>query len=108
MIITYIPNIIFTILLIFSVWFFRRNILFLKRNILLGRDIDRNDQKKKRWIKMLRIAIGQSKMVKKPMSGILHIIVYAGFIIMNIELLEIVVDGIFLLIYLGFSSFSVL
>ena len=43
---------------------------------------------------MLRIAIGQSKMVKKPMSGILHIIVYVGFIIMNIELLEIITDGI--------------
>ena len=43
---------------------------------------------------MLRIAIGQSKMVKKPMSGILHIVVYAGFIIMNIELLEIITDGI--------------
>jgi len=95
LIITYIPNIIFTILLIFSIWFFRRNVLFLKRNILLGRDIDRSDQKKKRWLKMLRVSLGQSKMVKRPIAGILHIIVYAGFIIMNIELLEIITDGIF-------------
>ncbi len=95
MIITYIPNIIFTILLIFSIWFFRRNVLFLKRNILLGRDIDRSDQKKKRWLKMLRVSLGQSKMVKRPVAGFLHIIVYAGFIIMNIELLEIITDGIF-------------
>ena len=95
MIITYIPNIIFTILLIFSIWFFRRNVLILKRNILLGRDIDRSDQKKKRWLKMLRVSLGQSKMVKRPIAGFLHIIVYAGFIIMNIELLEIITDGIF-------------
>ncbi|MDG2147351.1 MAG: Fe-S oxidoreductase, partial [Flavobacteriaceae bacterium] len=92
---TYIPNIIFTILLIFSIWFFRRNVLSLKRNILLGRDIDKSDQKKKRWLKMLRVSLGQSKMVKRPIAGILHIIVYAGFMIMNIELLEIITDGIF-------------
>ncbi len=94
MIITYIPNIIFTSLLIFSIWFFRRNVLLLKRNILLGRDIDRSDQKKKRWIKMLRVSVGQSKMINRPIAGIFHIVIYAGFIIMNIELLEIITDGI--------------
>ncbi len=94
MIITYIPNIIFTSLLIFSIWFFRRNILLLKRNILLGRDIDRSDQKKKRWLKMLRVSVGQSKMINRPIAGIFHVVIYAGFIIMNIELLEIITDGI--------------
>ena len=94
MIITYIPNIIFTSLLIFSIWFFRRNVLLLKRNILLGRDIDRSDQKKKRWLKMLRVSVGQSKMINRPIAGIFHIVIYAGFIIMNIELLEIITDGI--------------
>ena len=94
MIITYIPNIIFTSLLIFSIWFFRRNVLLLKRNILLGRDIDRSDQKKKRWLKMLRVSVGQSKMINRPIAGIFHVVIYAGFIIMNIELLEIIADGI--------------
>ena len=94
MIITYIPNIIFTSLLIFSIWFFRRNVLLLKRNILLGRDIDRSDQKKKRWLKMLRVSVGQSKMINRPIAGIFHVVIYAGFIIMNIELLEIITDGI--------------
>ena len=41
------------------------------------------------------IALGQSKMVRRPIAGILHIIVYAGFIIINIELLEIIIDGVF-------------
>ncbi|MBR99045.1 MAG: Fe-S oxidoreductase [Flavobacteriaceae bacterium] len=91
---TYIPNIIFTSLLIFSIWFFRRNVLLLKRNILLGRDIDRSDQKKKRWLKMLRVSVGQSKMINRPIAGIFHVVIYAGFIIMNIELLEIITDGI--------------
>ncbi len=94
MIITYIPNIIFTSLLIFSIWFFRRNVLLLKRNILLGRDIDRSDQKKKRWLKMLRVSVGQSKMINRPIAGIFHVVIYAGFIIMNIELLEIITDGV--------------
>ncbi len=68
--------------------------LLLKRNILLGRDIDRSDQKKKRWLKMLRVSVGQSKMINRPIAGIFHIVIYAGFIIMNIELLEIITDGI--------------
>jgi len=68
--------------------------LVIRRNILLGKPIDRSDQKKRRWLKMIRVALGQSKMTKRPIAGILHIIVYAGFIIMNIELLEIITDGI--------------
>jgi len=65
------------------------------RNINLGISINRNDNKKQRWLQMLRIAFGQSKMIDKPIVGILHIIVYLGFIIINIELLEILIDGIF-------------
>ena len=61
----------------------------------MGKDIDRSDRKSDRIKNMIRIALGQSKMVKRPIAGILHIIVYAGFIIMNIELLEIITDGIF-------------
>ena len=52
------------------------------------------DRPKERWINMLRVAFGQSKMVSKPISGALHIIVYIGFIIINIELLEIILDGL--------------
>jgi len=74
--------------------FFVKNVGRIKRNIYLGKSIDRTDQPKERWGNMARIALGQSKMVKRPIAGILHVVVYVGFILINIELLEIVVDGI--------------
>ena len=74
--------------------FFAKNVGRIKRNIYLGKSIDRTDQPKERWGNMARIALGQSKMVKRPIAGILHVVVYVGFILINIELLEIVVDGI--------------
>lgn len=94
MLLDFLPNIIFTLLLIASVGFFAKNVGRIKRNIYLGKSIDRTDQPKERWGNMARIALGQSKMVKRPIAGILHVVVYVGFILINIELLEIVVDGI--------------
>ena len=67
--------------------------LVVNLNINLGIKEDRSDNKKQRWVQMLRIAFGQSKMIDKPIVGILHIVVYIGFLVINIELLEIVVDG---------------
>ncbi len=90
----YIPNIIFLLLLIVGFGFFIRNSKKILRNIKLGRKVDVSDNKKERWNNVIRIALGQSKMVVRPISGILHIIVYVGFIIINIEVLEIVLDGI--------------
>ena len=91
----YLSNILFALLLIAGIGFFASNVRKLIRNIRLGKDIDRSDQKKERWKNMIRIALGQSKMVKRPFSGFLHIVVYIGFIIINIEVLEIVIDGLF-------------
>lgn len=88
------PNIIFALLLIAGIGFFIRNIKKLSRNIQLGRDIDRSDRKAERWKQMSHIALGQSKMVTRPIAGILHILVYAGFVIINIEILEIIIDGL--------------
>ncbi|MCF6350431.1 MAG: (Fe-S)-binding protein [Flavobacteriaceae bacterium] len=90
----YLPNIIFAILLIFGISFFVVNIKKIIRNIKLGKDIDRTDNKSERWKNMLNIAFGQSKMVRRPVSGLLHIVVYLGFIIINIEVLEIIIDGL--------------
>ena len=90
----YIPNIIFALILVFGIGFFANNVRKLIRNIKLGKSIDRNDQKSVRFANMARIALGQSKMVRRPVSGILHIVVYVGFILINIELLEIVLDGL--------------
>ncbi|WP_296378833.1 (Fe-S)-binding protein [Winogradskyella sp.] len=91
----YLPNIIFAILLIAGVGYFARNIKKLIRNIKLGRDVDVSDNKPQRWKNMARIALGQSKMVVRPIAGFLHIIVYVGFVIINIEVLEIIIDGLF-------------
>ena len=91
----YIPNILFAILLILGFGFFALNIKKIMRNINLGQDVDRKTNSSERWKNMAYIALGQSKMVKKPISGALHVIVYVAFIIINIELLEIVIDGLF-------------
>lgn len=91
----YIDNIAFAILLIIGIGFFVKNSKKIVRNIKLGKNIDRSDLPNERFNNMLKIALGQSKMVKRPIAGILHIIVYAGFIIINIEVLEIIIDGLF-------------
>ncbi|MBZ9729664.1 4Fe-4S dicluster domain-containing protein [Salegentibacter sp. JZCK2] len=90
-----IAQVLFLIALVVGIGFFIRNIRRLLRNIKLGKEVDRNDNKGERFAKMARIAFGQSKMVKKPVSGLLHVIVYVGFIIINIEVLEIIIDGLF-------------
>lgn len=90
----YIPNILFVVLLICGIGFFAKNVGRLRRNILLGKDVDVSDEKPLRWKNMAKIALGQTKMVVRPVPGILHIIVYVGFVIINIEVLEIIIDGI--------------
>jgi len=91
----YIDNFIFAILLAVGVGFFIKNIKKLRRNIKLGKAVNRTDNADARLKNMLMIALGQSKMIKRPISGLLHIIVYVGFIIINIEVIEIIIDGLF-------------
>ncbi len=88
-------NIFFAILLILGFGYFTINVKNLIRNIKLGKAINRSDNASQRWKNMAMIALGQSKMVKKPLPAILHIVVYIGFIIINLELLEIIIDGLF-------------
>jgi heterodisulfide reductase subunit C len=90
----YIPNILFAILLLFGIGFFVRNVVRLRRNIFLGKDVEVSDNASQRWKNMANIALGQSKMVVRPIAGFLHIIVYVGFVIINIEVLEIIIDGL--------------
>ena len=91
----FLPNILFFIILLVGIGFFIKNIRSITNNIKLGKDIQRNDKPWERLKNMTLLALGQSKMIDKPISGILHVIVYIGFVIINIELLEIVVDGLF-------------
>jgi heterodisulfide reductase subunit C len=91
----YLDNVFFAVILAIGVGYFALNIKKLLRNIKLGQAVNRTDNPKARWNNMLMIALGQSKMVKRPVSGIMHLLVYVGFVIINIEMLEIVIDGLF-------------
>ena len=91
----YIDNIIFFIALVAGFGLFFKSLKEIYRNIQLGKESHRSDQKAKRWETMAKVALGQSKMGKRPVAAFFHVIVYVGFVIINIELLEIIVDGIF-------------
>nr|WP_294935833.1 (Fe-S)-binding protein [uncultured Flavobacterium sp.] len=91
---SYLDNVLFAIILILGGGYFALNVKKLIRNIKLGQDVNRSDNPSERWKNMAMIALGQSKMVKRPIAGILHIFVYVGFIIINIEVLEIIIDGL--------------
>lgn len=91
----FLDNVLFAIILAIGFGYFFSNVKKIIRNIKLGTAVDRNDNPQERLKNMAMIAMGQSKMVKRPVAGILHIVVYVGFIIINIELLEIIIDGLF-------------
>lgn len=90
-----IANIIFLAALGVAIAIFAKNVGKIRRNIMLGKDVNRNDRKGERWKNMGLVALGQSKMVKRPIAGFFHILIYVGFILINIEVLEILIDGIF-------------
>ncbi|MGI8634933.1 MAG: Fe-S oxidoreductase, partial [Segetibacter sp.] len=81
--------------MISAILFFAKNVKNIRRNILLGRNIDLTENKAKRWKNVFLLALGQKKMFKYPLVAVLHLMIYAGFIIINLEILEIVLDGIF-------------
>ena len=89
-----IAQILFIILTATALYLFGKNLLKIRRNILIGKAGFANDQKARRWKNVFLLALGQKKMFKKPIVAILHLILYVGFIIINIELLEIMADGI--------------
>ena len=90
-----VPQIIFIAIIASAVWLFTKNILQIRRNIFLGVAEQLNDNKPQRWRNLLLLALGQKKMFKNPLVAVMHLVIYAGFIIINLEVLEIVLDGIF-------------
>lgn len=86
-------QIIFLVIALASIAFFSKNIRKIIRNIKLGRDTNRSDRPLERLITMLKVAFGQSKMGKRPLAAIMHLFVYLGFVIINLEVLEIILDG---------------
>lgn len=91
----FLPNAVFIALLGGAIYWFSKNVGRIRANILLGRDIDRSNNAAGRRANMLRVAFGQSKMQARPIAGFLHFVIYASFLIINVEVLEIIIDGIF-------------
>ncbi|MFK7951632.1 MAG: 4Fe-4S dicluster domain-containing protein [Ekhidna sp.] len=91
----YIPQIAFLVIAgIFGYFIFGR-IRQISKNIKLGKPVDLSGNKGERWKNMLLIAFGQKKMFKRPLPAFLHLLIYVGFILINLEVLEIIIDGIF-------------
>ena len=88
-------QILFLIIAAAAVALFSINLRKIIRNINLGRPEDRSDKPSERLAVMMKVAFGQSKMANRPVAFILHLFVYIGFVIINLEVLEIIIDGIF-------------
>jgi len=88
-------QIVFVLALAAAIWFFSRNAGRIRRNILLGKNEAYNDQPGLRWRNVFLLAFGQKKMFRNPLVALMHFVIYAGFIIINLEVLEIILDGIF-------------
>src|SRR5688500_11150838 len=89
-----IQQVIFLVIAVLAVGLFTQNNLQVRRDILLGKEQDYTDHAPLRWKNVLVLALGQKKMFRNPLVAILHLLVYAGFIIINIEVLEIAIDGL--------------
>ena len=90
----YVQQAAFILLAGIAVWLFTKNIVQIRRNILLGKDEDLSGNPSLRWKNLLLLAFGQKKMFRNPLVAVMHFIIYAGFIIINVEVLEIFLDGV--------------
>ena len=90
-----VQQLIFILLSGVATWQFTRKIRRIRRNILLGKDESYSDHPDLRWKNVLLLAFGQKKMFRNPLVALMHFVIYAGFIIINLEVLEIILDGIF-------------
>lgn len=89
-----IPNLIFILIFLFASVLFYFKVRTIAHDINLGKPVEIRDNRLRRWMHMLKVAIGQSKMISRPVAATMHIFVYVGFIIVNIEMLEIIIDGV--------------
>ncbi len=90
----FLPQIIFLAFTSIAIGLFSKNLIRIRRNILLGKSEDLSDQPSQRWKNVLLLALGQKKMFKNKLVAIMHLIIYLGFILINLEVLEIVMDGL--------------
>lgn len=89
-----VQQVLFAICLGAAILFVSKKVKEIRRNILLGLDEDLTDNPSQRWKNMILLAFGQKKMFKNPLVAILHLFVYVGFVVINLEVLEIVLDGL--------------
>lgn len=92
---SYLPQVFFLIIIAITTYFLWKRVSSIRSNILMGRPIDRSDRKGERLKQMLLVAFGQKKMFKRIIPAILHLFVYVGFLVINLEVLEFVLDGFF-------------
>jgi heterodisulfide reductase subunit C len=85
----------FVIVSAVAIWLFAKNLGKVRRNILLGKEVNRSDRSAERWRTMMMVALGQGKMFTRPVAAIFHLFVYVGFVLINVEVLEIMIDGAF-------------
>src|SRR5476651_877401 len=90
----YVQQILFILAAGIAIGLFVKKIGRIRRNILLGKSEGYSDRPSERWKNLLLLAFGQKKMFRNPLVALMHFVIYAGFIIINIEILEIVLDGI--------------
>lgn len=88
------PQLAFLLVFAAAGFIIYKRVSFLKRNIFLGKAETRNDQPDKRWKTMLLVALGQQKMFKRVIPALLHLMIYVAFVIINLEVLEFIIDGI--------------
>lgn len=91
---TWILQVVFVVVVAVPIYFLIRRIKQIRSNILLGKELDRSDRPGERWKAMLLIAFGQKKMFKKPIPAFLHLLIYVGFLVINLEVLEFMIDGL--------------
>lgn len=90
----YLQQFLFVLLSAAAIWLFAKKAGEIRRNIFLGKNENLSNNPSQRFKNLLLLALGQKKMFKNPLVALMHLVVYAGFIIINLEVLEIVLDGI--------------
>jgi len=90
-----VQQILFVLVAGVAIWLFTKKVMSIRRNILLGKDEDYTDHPADRWKNVFLLAFGQKKMFRNPLVAILHLMIYVGFVIINLEVLEIFLDGVF-------------
>ena len=91
----YLQQIIFILLAGFSLWFFLKKIREIRRNINLGKDEKIEGNTSERIKNMILLALGQKKMFQNLIPAVLHLFIYVAFLVTQVELIEIFIDGIF-------------